>query len=222
MNKGIGIIILVLLCFLIPREGISQRIGIGRVMVGGSFLNLNSIDEVLTEKGHSAVGNNFLSIGIGYEQFFNRVSLGIDSYNFMVRGDYNYQDFFRPQVNYHYLLFKTGFIAYKKEKELLIYPSVGVGGGRAGIRLVDLDQGDIKREAGYGGLLELALNARKYSLLEGETPYHMELGFSLGYVMAIGSDWAVTGLTNDSSGLIANPDGIFFRLTMGISKWTTN
>lgn len=219
MNKGVGIFILVFLYILLPNQVLGQKMWAGRLMVGGSFLNLSGVDDVLTPKGHSPVGNNFLTIGVGYEQFFNRVSFGIDSYNFMVRGDYNYQDYFRPQVNYHYLLAKTGFVLFREEGEFMIYPTAGIGGGRVGARLVDLEEGKIIREAAFGGLAEFALNARKYTLLEGETPYHMEIGLSLGYLMSLGNDWKLVGLTNDSSGMVAGPDGVFFRLTLGISKW---
>ncbi|MCI4669296.1 MAG: hypothetical protein MRZ79_14270 [Bacteroidia bacterium] len=219
MKKNSGISIIIISLLFLSNVAFGQRLGVGRLMVGGSFLNLSSLDDVLADRGHSAVGNNFLTVGLGYEQFFNRVSLGIDSYNFMIRGDYNYQDYFRPQVNYHYALAKAGWILFRKEQDLIVYPTVGIGGGRVGIRLVDLDEGQIKRGAGYGGIMEMALNVRRYRLLEGETKYHMELGASLGYMRTVGGNWTVNGLTNDATGLIASPDAAFFRVTLGIGKF---
>jgi hypothetical protein len=207
-----------LILFIAPVQ--AQKLSAGRVMVGGSFLDLSGVDGPLTQKGHNAVGNNFLTLGVGFEQFFNRISMGFDSYNFMIRGDYNYQDFFRPSINYHYLLFKSGIIVFKQEDRMIVYPSAGIGGGRVGIRLVDLDDAEIKRSSSFGGMMEVALNARWYKLLEGETLYHMETGISIGYMQRVGADWILRGITDDSTGLIANPDGFFFRLTLGIGHWS--
>jgi len=195
---------------------IQYKGGWGRVMVGGNFLNFDQINQNLQANSYASLPSTLASLGLGLYREKGRFIYGGELYNYMLgESDLSNQD---ASIAYHYGLFRTGYVVYRKENSLLVYPNIGVGGGLGILKTRPNTEPYPDRYKTAGVMFDAALTVSRFKPLDLEGKYQLEIGLSLGYMQTLNSMWKVTGLNQTDDSLSLNPDGFYFKLILGMGK----
>ncbi|MEM6805784.1 MAG: hypothetical protein AAF696_30575 [Bacteroidota bacterium] len=121
-------------------------------------------------------------------------------------------------IAYHYCLLRAGWVAYRQDNSLLVYPNIGVGGGMGLLKTRPNTEPQPERFTSAGFIFDAALTVSKFRPLDAEGKYLLELGLSLGYMRSLDNMWKVSGLNQTDDSLSINPDGFYFKLILGMGK----
>lgn len=185
-------------------------------MVGGNFLNFDRINQNLQANDYAALPNSLLSLGLGLYREKGRFIYGGELYNYMLgESDLANQD---ASISYHYALIRTGWVAYREENSLLVYPNIGIGGGLGLLKTRPNTEPYPDRFNTSGIMFDAAVNVSQFRQLDPEGDYLLELGLSLGYMSSLDKMWKVSGLNQTDDSLSLNPNGFYFKLILGMGK----
>ncbi|MCB0835157.1 MAG: hypothetical protein KDD63_00325 [Bacteroidetes bacterium] len=187
----------------------------GRVQFGGSFLNIDDMNFALQNLDYEPLNNTYFAMGIGLSRMSGKVLLNADLYNYMIQESaYNNQ---LAVLSFHYLTTSIGYLAYRYENSLLIYPSIGLGAGITNLKVRALDEQYHTAYFSPGTLADASLNIRRLNEIQDGKGYSYELGLSLGYLHAIGDQFNFRKLVPDQT-VSASPSGFYFRFSFGLGK----
>ncbi|MEL6673385.1 MAG: hypothetical protein AAFR61_14370 [Bacteroidota bacterium] len=191
----------------------------GKMQVGANFLDLETINQVLTStsNGFQALPENFFAVGLGFWKIRKRAIYGVDIYNYMtVRSELNNQD---AILGYHYGLFKVGLLAHRFPGGWHLYPTVGAGGGLSQLNLRPNTDPTGTRNYSGGWLFDACLNGSYIVPMVDDSGNQLEFTVALGYMYAPADTWRLKGLVGPETGNPAPPRGLYFRLGLGMGKW---
>lgn len=195
---------------------IQYKGGWGRVMVGGNFLNFDQINQNLRANDFASLPTSLLSLGLGLYRQHGRFIYGGELYNYMLgESDLANQD---ASIAYHYGLIRTGWVVYREENSLLVYPNIGIGAGLGILKTRPNTKPFPDKYNATGVMFDAAINVSRFKQLDPEGKYLLELGASIGYMRSVDSMWKVSGLNQTDDSLSLNPDGFYFKLILGMGK----
>lgn len=187
----------------------------GRVEVGGSFLNLDGLNQALEEDGYEKLNPTYFSLGFGLDRFKRRWVIGGSLYNFMIQE--SFQNNQTARLSYHYLTVRGGMVLFYEPEKFLIYPSVGIGAGLANVRERPASEPLPFEYWTQGVLIDARLTASMVSELD--VAQKVEWSISIGYLHDPLDTWQLTSFRPDNPGIPINPGGFYFRLGMGMGNW---
>ncbi|MEL6254783.1 MAG: hypothetical protein AAFR87_22415 [Bacteroidota bacterium] len=185
-------------------------------MFGGNFLNFDQLNQNLVANEYASLPSSLLSVGLGLYKERGRFIYGGELYNYMIsESDLANQD---ASIAYHYALFRTGWVVYRQENSLLVYPNIGVGGGLGILKTRPNTEPLPERFNSSGLMFDAAITLSKFKPLDLDGKYQLELGVSLGYMRTLNNMWNITGLTQTDDSISVNPDGFYFKLSLGMGS----
>ena len=197
----------------------SRRIGkgtIGQMEIGASFLDITNFNQALEAQQYLPLKETFFALGIGIDRFVkNRFLIGGSLYNYMIN-----QSLANNQLailGYHYGTLRTGVVLFQEYESFMVYPSIGLGYGLANFKERPADEPlPIVHWAG-GATADARLTAQLFSLLGEE--HLVSLGFHAGYLYTLDKSWNLSNFDPDTSGLSVSPQGLYFRVSLGMALW---
>lgn len=185
-------------------------------MFGGNFLNFDQLNQNLIANEYASLPSSLLSVGLGLYRERGRFIYGGELYNYMIsESDLANQD---ASIAYHYAIFRTGWVVFRQENSLLVYPNIGVGGGLGILKTRPNTEPLPERFNSAGVMFDAAISLSKFKPLDLDGKYQLELGVSLGYMRTLDNMWNVTGLTQTDDSISVNPDGFYFKLSLGMGS----
>ena len=191
----------------------------GKLSIGSNFINLDSFNEALEVNEFSGIGETFFAIGFSVDHFHGKWFLGGELYNYMVNESgeaLKARD--HAVLGFHYLSLKTGFVALSKPKTYAIYPTIGLGGGLANLQARKQSQNSPSIYWTKGFLVDMAIRADLFKVLDEEKSYFVTIGLSLGYLRKLGNDWLLDGFGQTDTGIPTTPQGLYIRASLGMGK----
>lgn len=201
--------------------------GMGYFIGGYSMFNFDELNNMLSEiKGYPEISEGALSLGGGGHFSTDNLIIGGEGHGLM-GGDVSSPDY-RISAEGGYGFFNVGYVLFKN-KSIIAYPLIGIGGGGASVRITPRPDGTVSFE-------DLLLEPERESVIssgsfminisasvdywvlgtksEGGTGGFL-LGFKIGYVQNLGGDeWYLN--ETELPGSPASPmGGPYFRITMG-------
>ena len=194
---------------------IAKKGTFGRVQLGGSFLDLESINLALENLEYDPINSNYFAMGLGLSRFSGKWIANADIYNYMIK-----ESAFNNQLailSFHYLTTSLGYIAFRQENDFFIYPAIGVGGGITNLKI---RKGDERYHTAFftaGTLVDASLNLRYFSDIEDGKGNSIEIGLSVGYMRQLDNQFKFRKLVPDQT-VTASPSGPYFRLSFGMGR----
>ncbi|MEZ4772050.1 MAG: hypothetical protein R3D00_02630 [Bacteroidia bacterium] len=188
----------------------------GRIQFGSSFINLDALNPVLESKEFMALPESYFAVGLGISRLKRKWIVGLDSYNYMIAE--SNLDNQLAVLGFHYATVNAGYVLFRKDNEILIYPLFGIGGGLTNLKSKPYDQQFPVTFRTSGWLGDVSLNLRKISLMADGKGTRIELGLQLGYLYAGESSGFNLKKFEPDTVINVNPGGLYFRLSLGMGK----
>lgn len=216
----VGLILSAAFSTLVAQKLTSNTYQIG---LGGSFFNFKELNDAYTLLNNKSLNGTMTNVGFSYGHIHNRFMFGIDgSYTTKVASRaFNNSNQFDSYNQFMGGMFKVGYSPVVWDDTYFFYPTVGVGGGMGTLRRID----KLDSVGGYpilnykvgGVLLEGALNMTIITPMPDSDDTNAVLGVSVGYHFAPlwGDMWKINTLVSNK-GIPMRPQGIFFRVSMGL------
>lgn len=189
--------------------------GMGQMEIGASLLNISDFNDALEAQDYLGINQTFFALGIGGEYFKGRMIYGGSLYNYMINQSLSNNQL--AILSYHYATMRVGGIVAQEFESYMIYPSIGVGYGLANFKERPSDQPLPFVHWSGGAMLDARLSAQFFALLGSE--HVITLGFHAGYLYTLENTWLLTDFDPDTSGISLSPEGLYFRVSLGMGKW---
>lgn len=183
--------------------------------LGPSFFNHNALNQALDAQDYGPLAQTYFSLGGGFERYTNRWVMGGKIYGYLL--DTSFVAGNEASLMYNFLNLHLGFLLTKPGDDLMIYPSVGAGGGIGLLRLEPLGSPIPEKFLSGGGLLDVSLNLHKLSILSEEDNYLLDMGVRVGYLHAFGKGWERTDVSPDRA-VSYHPSGVYLRVILGVGQ----
>lgn len=187
----------------------------GYFAAGGNFMNHDAVNTALEEQEEITVPNGSLAVGVGFTRYFKGMVFGGAVYGLptklsnLDRGQYTALQYLMGDL-------QLGYVVYQNEKNTLIYPSVGASYGGGFLHIDPADDFVVEKYRASGAVANLAANIAFFSPMPDDKAA-VEFGFKAGYQLGLSNDSWIIKEFNDPDLVNANPQGLFFRLTLGIA-----
>lgn len=184
---------------------------------GVSLAELSALNEQLAQRLYGPVGNNITSIGFSLHRYRHRLVWGMELYNFMTaQSRVNGQS---ALLQVHYGTLHIGHRLWRNADKQHIYLSGGLGYGGTFTRLRVAQGVDNERFQAGGPLVDVAFHAYHNFILQGRIARISQVGLSIGYLHSVDNAWIMRGLSSSDLGVPVSPQGIYFRLSLGMGSW---
>lgn len=205
-----------------------KRINAAYFMFGLNMLNLNNLNNHLTQKEFPTVAESYYIFGLGGHIIHNKFVVGIELQRFFKKEQISSKEF-NTSVMAKYSLLNLGYLFYSK-KGLMMYPLFGMGLGELKLRVIENNIhsfGDIDsyQRGSQSNTQSLLLNlgfGLDYFFKFDEKKKgqnNLMMGVRIGYnISAIKSDWSVNHVhvgDGPPSGLTC----FYFRVVIGLGGW---
>ncbi|MEO1451226.1 MAG: hypothetical protein AAFV07_16975 [Bacteroidota bacterium] len=208
------LLLIVSVLLITPTRAQRHQGNIVRVEAGPSLLDLEVLNQSLNTRFFETLPQTFFAVGLSAEHFQNRLVFGGQIYNFMLGRSAQISP--RALLGFQHIQLQAGFVAARGENWTL-YPTVGAGGGMATFKafLQNQQAPEVTREFGLLGHAALHFRHR----MELDEKYIYELGISGGYTRTLTGAWTLDQFAADLDGIPMSPEGLFFRVSIGMGSW---
>jgi hypothetical protein len=180
--------------------------GMGYMMIGGSLLDIDNLNTVLTEHGYWEPSNRSITMGGGGHVILNKILIGGEGHSII--GDVVTSGDTKTSLFGGYGLLNIGYIAYAT-KRMHIYPLIGFGAGGLTFTVLDkhgspsfadlMDEPDRSVTLTTGSLLVSLSLGLDYLVAFEENQTGAGgfiFGFRAGYNISVShSDWKLDDVT---------------------------
>ncbi len=216
------VLILLLSTFTVQAQQYAYKAWMGHIEGGAAFYEIGELNTILEQdSGYSPFPNALFTLGFGMDRVNKNWVYGASGYAFIYSAPGLRQASFKVAIlNYYYAYLKLGYVAYQTETEggpLLIYPSVGLGGGVALLRTSPYGLSVYNRFSDVGVMGDAALNLVHYPPVRNNDKFDLELGASIGYYFDISETWKLSKFVPGRD-ISVGPQGFYLRLVIGMGK----
>ncbi|MEM6264492.1 MAG: hypothetical protein AAGI38_18400 [Bacteroidota bacterium] len=198
----------------------------GHVEAGVSFLDLDKVNEVMDGDGFLQFPSTYFAFGGGITRLNNKLIYGGSAYGYMTAQPGFVQNLPRlATLHFHYANLKIGYLAYLEatnpEQPIMVYPTLGVGGGLARLRTSPDSLANYTPYTTFGINVDAAIHVDFYVPLqrvrEESRPAVMKLGLQVGYLFSASSGWVIDDYPSDPDIPLA-PGGLYIRAVLGMGN----
>ena len=191
--------------------------------VGGNYLKLKELNSALKNAGIGEAGVPKTNLTLGVFHQADRLFYGgeFSVITQVIVNSVAIGQTRQAYARFYQLIPRFGFAPLTFDDVYFFHPTIGIGGGVGAIRRVDnsVSPAQIRTSRVFGGALEGAMNITIITPIPGDKGSNVVLGLGVGYLYTptLGKSWASDKIITGQN-IAARPQGIFFRLSMGMAN----
>ena len=216
LNKGFAVFFLGLSIFYSPLKAQSIKGGEMHFEAGMSFLELDGLNQSLTNATFAPINQSYFALGGGFNNWEKRIVYGGDLYGFMLKESMD-ESGQTAILSYNYGLARIGYRLTPYISPVMGFATVGIGGGVGILKTRAIDDLETNKDFAWGGMMDFALNIIKFNPLPDESGMAFAYGLKIGYLLAPFDGWNVDDIGQERN-ISISPQGLYIRLMLGIGK----